>query len=88
MTKRSLTQDWIGGYMFVYRQKLMEDALDSVSDQAVEDKARALNVMEAIIEGEMSVDEIVEGIGNDALPKRYAPISSNRPIQPTPKEGD
>jgi len=60
-----------------FAQQLREAALESVGDAPVETKALILNMMEAILEGEMSVHQIVEGIGSDTLPQRYIPVSPN-----------
>jgi hypothetical protein len=61
--------------MFDYRQHLREATLDSVKDKPVEDKATALNMIEAIIEDKISIDEMVDAIGNGTLSKRYVPAT-------------
>lgn len=59
--------------MFDYRQYLREATLKAVSHQPVADKARAMNMIESIIEGELSADQIVQAIDDDTLPVRYVP---------------
>jgi hypothetical protein len=58
-----------------YKQHLREAALDITKHEPVETKAMILNIMETIFDEELSVDQIVDAIGNDTLPKRYIPIS-------------
>lgn len=57
--------------MYDYHQELREATLLAASDQPPADKARAMNMMEAIIEGELSVDALVDAIEFDTLPVRY-----------------
>jgi predicted house-cleaning noncanonical NTP pyrophosphatase (MazG superfamily) len=57
-----------------YGQILREGTLEIVKDKPVEEKAEALNIIEAIIEGDMSVEALVNAIEKGTVPKRYAPI--------------
>lgn len=56
-----------------YPQRLREGTLAAAAHLPTEDKARMLNMMEAIIEGELSDDQIVDALMDDTLPVRYVP---------------
>lgn len=59
--------------MFDPQQHLREATLKACADQSPADKARSLNMMEALIEGELSIDQLVDAIVDDTLPVRYVP---------------
>lgn len=52
-----------------YQQLLREAALEHGATP--EEKASALNLVEAIISDEMSVEDIVNAVMNDTLPQVY-----------------
>lgn len=58
-------------YPIDHCQRLREGALAAMSNKPPEDKARILNLLEAIIEGVMTPAQIVDGLENDTLPVRY-----------------
>jgi len=61
--------------MLDYVQGVRETALKSASKYPdVADRARTMNMIEAIIEGEMTPEQIVQAIEDDTLPVRYVPI--------------
>ena len=60
-----------GDIMIDYKQELREAVLAGSKNNTPKEKADALNLIECIIEGYMSVNDIVEGIKNDTIPKRY-----------------
>ena len=59
--------------MFNYHQWLREGTLKSVEGKPVQEKADALNLIEAIISGDMDVDELVDAIANGTVPVTYVP---------------
>ena len=65
------------GSLFHYEQRLREAALEQTEGQPVQQRADALNLMEAIIEGEMSPEEIVSAVMEDELPEVYRPRRSD-----------
>ena len=62
-----------------YRQVLRESVLKSCEDKGPETKAFLLNMIEAVIGDEMTVDEIMDGIINDALPEVYV-VANRDPV--------
>jgi len=60
-----------------YNQKLREGVLESckLTKKTPEESAFCMNMIEAVIEGEMSVNQIMDAIENDTLPVRYKATS-------------
>lgn len=56
--------------LYNYQQCIRETIVDKIGNNPQE-KANALNLFEAICENEMSLEEIVDAIKKDTLPKRY-----------------
>lgn len=59
--------------MLDFAQHLRERTLDIVKEKSTQEKADALNLLEAIIDGEMATDELIDAIGNGTVPVRYVP---------------
>lgn len=56
-----------------YAQGIREAALETTKGQSRQDAARIMNLIEAIIEGEMTSEEVCEAFMTDTLPVRYWP---------------
>ncbi len=56
-----------------YEQHLMETALALSAGQPVQQRADKLNLVHAIIEGQLTPDQIVEQFLEDRLPQVYTP---------------
>ena len=56
-----------------YTQQLREATLEISKDNTPQEKADNLNMIEAIIEGDMDVESLVDAIANGTLPVRYVP---------------
>lgn len=59
--------------MYDFHYALRHAALDATKDKPVQEKADALNLIEAIIDGEMSSEELMRAIMDGNVPVVYAP---------------
>lgn len=62
--------------MIDYVHSIRETALKSTEGQPVQQRADALNLIEAIISEEFTPEQIVERIMEGTLPETYKPLSS------------
>lgn len=62
--------------MFDFNQSLREFVLKSSEGKPVQVRCDNLNMIEAIIEGEMDIPDLVQAIGDGTLPVRYRPLKS------------
>ena len=57
--------------MYCFQQELREATLKHCSGKSPQETADQLNLIEAIIEDKMSVEEVVNGVSQNTLPVRY-----------------
>ncbi len=60
--------------MHDYRQHLREATLDATKGKPVKERADALNMIEAIITGDMTPEQILDAVLNDTMPVVYKPL--------------
>ena len=56
--------------------QLRHTMLDATKDKTTEERANALNILEMIIDGNHSIDDMVNAIESDTVPVVYKPKSS------------
>lgn len=59
--------------MYDHQQHLREATLDATKGKPVKERANALNMIEAIITDEMTLEQIVDAVMSDTLPVVYRP---------------
>lgn len=59
---------------FDYAQYLREATLKSTDGQPAQERADAMNLIEAIIEGDLDDDALFDAILEGTLPQRYRPL--------------